>query len=103
MTGDKKKEQQNLLRKYLNRSKVKNEHTIAFFIDLKKTFDTVDHSILLEMLKNYGTGGTPINWMHSYLNSRFQYMSKLTPLNSHCFLLNVVFPRVLYLDYYYFF
>ena len=52
----------------------KNELTIGIFIDLKKAFDTVNHSILLDKLNFYGIRGTPFNWMHSYLLSRSQYV-----------------------------
>ena len=52
----------------------KNELTIGIFIDLKKAFHTVNHSILLAKLNFYGIRGTPFNWMHSYLLSRSQYV-----------------------------
>ena len=52
----------------------KNELTIGIFIDLKKAFDTVNHSILLDKLNFYGIRGTPFNWMHSYLLSHSQYV-----------------------------
>ena len=42
------------------------------FLDLKKAFDTVDHTILLSKLKAYGVQNTSYTWFKSYLNSRQQ-------------------------------
>ena len=44
----------------------------GIFIDLKKAFDTVNHSILLHKLEHYGI---PLQWLHSYLSNHKQYMS----------------------------
>ena len=43
----------------------------GIFIDLKKAFDTVNHSILL----NYGVRSVVLNWFCSYLKDRKQYVS----------------------------
>ena len=44
----------------------------AVFIDLKKAFDTVDHSILLKKLYCYGIRGITNTWFESYPLNRTQ-------------------------------
>ena len=52
-----------------------HEATVGVFIDLKKAFDTVDQSILIEKLYNYGICGTANKWICSYLMNRYQYVT----------------------------
>ena len=46
------------------------EFATGIFIDLKKAFDTVEHSILLHKLHHYGVRGKPYELISSYLSNR---------------------------------
>ena len=47
----------------------------GIFIDLKKAFDTVNHSVLLKKLNHYGVRGIPLQWFYSYQAKKQQYVS----------------------------
>ena len=60
------------LSEYLS-SKLENKlFTCSIFIDLKKAFDTVNHTNLLSKLYFYGIRGLPAKLLHSYLSNRSQ-------------------------------
>ncbi|XP_016116988.1 LOW QUALITY PROTEIN: RNA-directed DNA polymerase from mobile element jockey-like [Sinocyclocheilus grahami] len=50
--------------------------SMLVLLDLSDAFDTVDHNILLERLKNWvGLSGMVIKWFRSYLEGRGNYVS----------------------------
>ena len=49
--------------------------TCALFIDLKKAFDTVNHTTVLQKLASYGVNGNTLSWFSSYLSGRSQIVS----------------------------
>ena len=64
-----------------------NELVGVVFMDLKKAFDTVDHSILCKKLRHYGVLGNELLCFKSYISNRKQFCringvdSKLRPIN----------------------
>ena len=48
--------------------------TSGVFIDLKKEFDTINNSILIDKLEHYGVRCTAIKWIMTYLIGRQQYV-----------------------------
>ena len=46
--------------------------TSAVFIDLRKTFDTVDHTNVLKKINNIGIKGDLFDWCIDYLSNREQ-------------------------------
>ncbi len=51
-----------------------NNVTTGVFIDLKKAFDTINHTILITKLSHYGIRGEPLQWLESYLSDRKQFV-----------------------------
>ena len=55
----------------------------AIVIDLKKAFDTVNHTILLDKIKALGACPMVYNWLFSYLDKREQFV-KIGDASSPC-------------------
>ena len=68
------------------------EVTMACFLDVKKCYDTIDHTILTKKLKQYGISNSELNWFQSYLENRnivVQYQDK----KSHITGVNIGLPQ----------
>ena len=71
----------------INQAIDNGEVSVGIFLDLSKTFDTVDHEILLEKLFYYGINCIEHNWFKSYLSNTKQFVclndcsSDLLPIN----------------------
>ena len=48
---------------------------LSVFIDLKKAFDTVPHSLVLKKLQSIGVQGVELEWFTDYMHSRKQSVS----------------------------
>ena len=67
-------------------------YTCAVFLDLKKAFDTVNHSIVLNKLHKYGIRGNIHELLSYYLTNRTQF-TVLHSIISHPNVLNTGVPQ----------
>uniref|UniRef100_A0A8C7Z8K8 Reverse transcriptase domain-containing protein n=1 Tax=Oryzias sinensis TaxID=183150 RepID=A0A8C7Z8K8_9TELE len=56
--------------------------SILLLLDLSSAFDTISHTILLDRLSAIGIRNIPLNWFHSYLSGRTQFI-QLKQFTSH--------------------
>ena len=59
---------------YMREKIDQKENAVSCFIDFQKAFDSIDHSILLHKLADYGFRGPILDILKSYLKDRFQYV-----------------------------
>ena len=50
------------------------ETTVGVFLDLSKSFDTLDHQILFTKLEHYRIRGVALQWIKSYFSCRRQFV-----------------------------
>lgn len=48
---------------------------VLILLDLSAAFDTINHTVLLQRLRQIGITGKALEWFQSYLQGRFQYIS----------------------------
>ena len=60
----------------------KGLYTGMVFLDLRKAFDTVNHSILLQKLSNIGSNSSTTSWFKSYLTNRSQQVDLMGTLST---------------------
>ena len=58
------------------------QFTTGVYLDLAKTFDTINHDILVEKLHHYGIRGKCFSWFESYLKNRSQMVSYANQISS---------------------
>ena len=68
---------------HITASLEKKEHSIAIFCDLRKAFDSCNHSILLKKLEKIGVRNINLEWFKSYLTDRTQFVSINNVLSEH--------------------
>ena len=70
----------------------KRDILISIFIDLSKTFDTINHKNMLSKLKYYGFNEMTIALMESYLSGRQQYV-EFENVKSNCLRIKTGVPQ----------
>ena len=53
----------------------KRKHAVGVFVDLQKTFDTLDHQLLCNKLECYGIRSVTYKWIKGYLSKTMQRFS----------------------------
>jgi Reverse transcriptase (RNA-dependent DNA polymerase) len=65
--------------------------TVLLALDISAAFDTIDFSILCDRLRlDFGLGGVALDWLHSFLIGRTQYVGAGTSRSSPVTCLSVV-------------
>ena len=68
----------------------KGKKVSTIFMDISKTFDTLNHNLLLAKLNAHGFSFNAIKFIQSYLSERFHRVNKNTNFSEWCKILLVV-------------
>jgi exonuclease III len=77
---------------FVNSNLNEKKHVAAVFIDMRKAFDVLSHTLLLDKLKNIGIDGPVLNLLKSYLSSR-KFHVRLDNVDSDAFESNQGVPQ----------
>lgn len=66
---------------YISQGLEEGRSVISVYFDIRKAFDTIDHTILLKKLYKYGFRRNMYNWFKSYLENR-RYIVKINNIYS---------------------
>ncbi len=64
-----------LLDNFVSEALNNKKYALAIFCDLRKAFDTVNHTILLSKLEKLGIKNQELCWFENYLSNRWQFVS----------------------------
>ena len=60
---------------YVSETLNKKQHAVAIFCDLRKAFDTCNHTILFKKMEKMGIRGLTLDWFKNYLTDRKQFVN----------------------------
>ena len=82
---------------YVSETLNKKQHAVAIFCDLRKAFDTCNHTILFKKMEKMGIRGLTLDWFKNYLTDRKPYCELLIKLlfsKKHVNFLHTIFSSI---------
>ena len=69
---------------YIGSLQDSGKQTDVIYLDMSKAFDKVQHSLILDKLRQYNISGDLLNWFTSYLRGRRQRVTVLGATSKEC-------------------